>query len=145
MYSSSPPGTTPCVCATVKKLSRILVKLYDAPLVDAGINITQLAVLRCIGRRPGDSLSDVAAELEMDRTTFYRAIAPMERGGWITVREGNNARSKTAILTPKGKRILSKAAEGWTKTQKRVLATFGEERWLRLVNELKELADTTLG
>ncbi len=145
MYSSNPPGTTPCVCNTVKKLSRVLVRVYDAALVEAGISITQLAALRCIGRRAGDSLSDVAAELEMERTSFYRAIAPMERQGWITVREGRTARAKTAALTPTGRRVLSRADRGWARTQKNLLGAFGEERWAQLVTELDALADSALG
>ena len=59
-----------CVCTTVKKLSRLLGRAYDEALEGSEINITQLAVMRCIIRRAGEPLCRVAEELEMDRTSL---------------------------------------------------------------------------
>jgi DNA-binding MarR family transcriptional regulator len=75
----------------VKKLSRLLGRAYDEALEGSGINITQLAVMRCIIRRAGEPLSRVAEELEMDRTSLYRAVAPMIRDGWIELTVGTDA------------------------------------------------------
>jgi len=142
VYSSNKPGSIPCACTTVKKLSRVLGKTFDAALDGTGINITQLAVLRCVSRRRGEPLSHVADELEMDRTSLYRAIAPMERDGWISVADGKDARSRTAKLLPKGTAILKKADKGWSQAQSRILDRFGKSNWLSLVTELHRLADS---
>jgi DNA-binding MarR family transcriptional regulator len=144
VYSSNKPGSIPCTCTTVKKLSRVLGKSYDAALSEAGINITQLAVLRCISRRTGEPLSHVAAELEMDRTSLYRAITPMERDGWILVEDGSDARSRTAKLLKKGNAVLKKADKGWDEIQTKILGRFGKNEWLRLVSDLNRLADCAL-
>jgi len=144
VYSSNKPGSIPCTCTTVKKLSRVLGKTYDAALSEAGINITQLAVLRCISRRSGEPLSHVADELEMDRTSLYRAIAPMERDGWISVEDGSDARSRTARLLRKGNAVLKKADKGWDEIQSKILGRFGKDEWLTLVSALNRLADCAL-
>ncbi|WP_338323441.1 MarR family winged helix-turn-helix transcriptional regulator [Granulicella sibirica] len=144
MYSSNKPDSIPCTCTTVKKLSRVLGKSYDAALSEAGINITQLAVLRCISRRSGEPLSHVADELEMDRTSLYRAIAPMERDGWISIEDGNDARSRTAKLLRKGNSVLKKADKGWDEIQSKILGRFGKDEWLTLVSALNRLADCAL-
>jgi DNA-binding MarR family transcriptional regulator len=144
VYSSNKPGSIPCTCTTVKKLSRVLGKSYDAALNKAGINITQLAVLRCIARRSGEPLSHVADELEMDRTSLYRAIAPMERDGWISIEDGNDARSRTAKLLRKGNTVLKKADKGWDEIQSKILGRFGKDEWLTLVSALNRLAGCAL-
>jgi len=116
------------------------VRNYDEALAGSGINITQLAVLRCVARRPGEPLSRVAEELEMDRTSLYRAIAPMLRDGWLKTTPGADARSRAAKLTRMGTRVLAKAGSRWDAIQCRLIGTFGEEAWAALVGELHRLA-----
>ena len=95
----------------MKKLSRILGRAYDAALAGAGVNITQLAVMRCISRRDGEPLVRVAEEMEMDRTSLYRAVNPMVRNGWIVLARGADARSRTAKITKKALNFWPKPAQ----------------------------------
>ncbi len=141
MYASNKLGTVLCACTTVKKLSRILGRVYDAGLADAGINITQLAVIRCINRRPGEPLSRVAEELELDRTSLYRAINPMIRDGWIVVSDGPDSRSRTAKLTRKGNNLLAKARAGWDSVQDAIVQKFGKDNYQGLIEQLYRLAE----
>jgi DNA-binding MarR family transcriptional regulator len=141
VYSSNKPGSTPCACTTVKKVSRLLGRVYDAALVDAGLNITQLGVLRCISRRAGEPLVRVAEELEMDRTSLYRAINPMIRDGWIVFADGVNARTKSAKVTKKGLQVLASADIGWSDVQSQLIRRFGRVEYAALISELHRLAD----
>lgn len=130
----------PCVCTTVKKLSRFLGRVYDASLASSPMNVTQLAVLRCIERRKGQPLTHVAQELEMDRTSLYRALTPMQRQGWVTLTAGANARSRAAQLTREGHRALQKAGDHWEEIQVRIVREFGRRRWSVFVAEMQRLA-----
>lgn len=141
MYTSNSPNSILCACTTVKKLARVLGRAYDDALAGTGINITQFAVMRCIVRRAGEPLSRVAEELEMDRTSLYRAIAPMIRDGWIEIMPGADARSRSAKVTHKGRLLLAKAANRWDSIQERLLGSFGKDAWKALVGELNRLAD----
>jgi DNA-binding MarR family transcriptional regulator len=141
VYTSNKPGAVPCACTTVKKLSRILGRTYDAALAGSGINITQLAVMRCISRRDGEPLVRVAEELEMDRTSLYRAINPMVRDGWIVLAQGADARSRTAKITKKGVQLLAKAGAKWDKIQGPLIEQFGRSAYASLIGELHRLAD----
>jgi DNA-binding MarR family transcriptional regulator len=118
----------------------VLARAYDEGLAGSGINITQLAVMRCIGRRQGEPLSRVAEELEMDRTSLYRAMAPMLRDGWLSFSAGVDARSRSATITRKGNEVLRKADAGWDQMQNRLLKGFGKSEWKALVGELNRLA-----
>jgi DNA-binding MarR family transcriptional regulator len=125
----------------VKKLSRILVRNYDAALADSGISITQLAVMRCISRRVGEPLARVAHELELEKTSLYRALTPMIRDGWIVVADGPSPGSKTAKITKKGDRLLSRAGSGWDDLQNRIIRSFGSKEYAAFMQELNRLAD----
>ena len=125
----------------MKKLSRILGRVYDDGLADSGINITQLAVLRCINRRPGDPLVRIAEELELDRTSLYRAINPMIRDGWIAVVDGPDSRSRTAKVTRKGHDLLANAGDDWDKVQNAIVKNFGKANYQNLIDQLYRLAE----
>ena len=129
----------PCACTSVKKLSRVLGRVYDAALAGSPMNVTQLAVLRCISRRKGEPLMHVAEELEMDRSSLYRALRPMVRDGWVEIGTGLDARSLTAVISSKGNRLLSKAGHRWEEVQTKVVERFGRGEWAAFVASLEKL------
>jgi DNA-binding MarR family transcriptional regulator len=138
--SKHAPSSSPCACTTVKKLSRVLGRVYDARLAPSGINVTQFAVMRCISRHNGEPLARVAEELEMDRTSLYRAIAPMQRDGWITLAAGTDGRSRSALVTRKGVQVIAKAGGEWDQIQNHLIGAFGKEEWRALVKALARLS-----
>ena len=130
----------PCTCTTVRRASRVLARAFDSTLEPAGMGVTQLAVLRAIGRHAGEPLSRVAEDLRMDRTSFYRAIAPMRRDGWIMLTEGPTARARSASITARGRRALQAVSAPWARTQTAIVEKFGRSAWASLVTELERLA-----
>jgi DNA-binding MarR family transcriptional regulator len=141
VYTSLPPGKTQCACTTVKKLSRVLGRVYDSKLSPVGLNITQQAVLRCISRRAGEPLVRIAEELEMDRTSLYRALTPMIRDGWVASMSAKGSRFRTARLTKAGRRVLDSANQKWANVQGTLISRFGQASYDSLLAELYRLAD----
>jgi len=119
----------------------VLGRIYDSKISPVGLNITQQAVLRCVARRPGEPLVRIAEELEMDRTSLYRALSPMVRDGWIETSEGKGSRFRTAKLTKTGRRVLDGANTRWTELQTRLIQRFGAKSYESLLTELHRLAD----
>lgn len=119
----------------------MLGRVYDSALAPSGINVTQFAVMKCISRRHGEPLARIAEELEMDRTSLYRAIAPMVRDGWITLAPGTDSRSRSAVVTRKGLRVLAKAATQWEQIQNHLIGTFGKSDWSAMVKALHRLGE----
>jgi DNA-binding MarR family transcriptional regulator len=116
-------------------------RVYDSHISSAGINITQFAVLRCIARRAGEPLVRIAEEMEMDRTSLYRAIAPMLRDGWLADGQPVNPRFRTAKVTRKGRLVLAAATKRWNRLQRQVIGRFGQGAYDSLLSELHRLAD----
>jgi DNA-binding MarR family transcriptional regulator len=141
VYTSLRPGEMQCACTTVKKLSRVLGRVYDSKVSSVGLNITQHAVLRCISRRSGEPLVRIAEELEMDRTSLYRALTPMIRDGWVASPNAIGSRFRTARLTKAGRRILDSANQKWADVQGALTGRFGQASYDSLLAELYRLAD----
>jgi DNA-binding MarR family transcriptional regulator len=139
VYTSLRPGEVQCACTTVKKLSRILGRVYDSKVSSVGLNITQHAVLRCISRRAGEPLVRIAEELEMDRTSLYRALTPMIRDGWVASMSAKGSRFRTARLTKAGRRVLDNANQKWADFQSTLISRFGQASYDSLRAELYRL------
>lgn len=107
--------------------------------------MTQFAVMRCISRHEGEPLTRVAEELEMDRTSLYRAIAPMVRDGWVTLAPRADCRSRSAVVTRKGLQVLAKAGEEWEQIQNNLIGAFGRSEWTALVKALNRLKGVCRG
>jgi DNA-binding MarR family transcriptional regulator len=119
----------------------VLARAFDAALAHAGLNVKQLAVLRAVQRHEGEALSRVAADLSMDRTSLYRAVATMQRDGWVTIGDGADARARAAKVTARGRRVLEAADPHWMRTQTEIIGRFGRDAWTALVSELQRLAE----
>jgi DNA-binding MarR family transcriptional regulator len=130
----------PCACTTVRRASRVVARAFDVVLEPAGLNITQLAVLRAIQRHPNEPLTRVAEDLCMDRTSLYRAVNRMQRDGWLRIAAGPDARSRAAKFTTKGRRLLDAADPPWARVQSAIIERFGRDKWMALVSELERLS-----
>ena len=140
MAESAASVPRPCVCTTVRRVSRVLARAFDAVLEPIGLNVTQLAVLRAIQRHPNEPLTRVAEDLCMDRTSLYRAVSRMQRDGWLKIAAGADARSRTAEFTSRGRRVLHAADLPWGRAQTAIIERFGRDKWRALVSELERLA-----
>lgn len=131
MHSDRSPVDLPCACTTVRKAARAISRVYDDALAGAGMNVGQLAILRAIGRADpaGVALGSLAATLVMDNTSLYRALAPLERAGWVEITPSGTGRAKRVRHTDAGRAATAAAAAAWQAVQSRIVTAFGVARW----------------
>src|SRR2546423_11508459 len=142
MYIHQMSYSSPCACTTLRKAARAVTRFYDAAIERAGITTTQFAVLRAAERAGTVTMSRVADDLVMDRTSLYRTVAPMLRDGWLrSAPSDDDARAKCVVITPLGRSRMACAAREWDVVQARVVAHIGHRRWGRLSASLLEIAD----
>jgi len=93
------------------------------------LRATQYSILARLQRNGTMTISALAAELVMDRTTLGRNILPLERDGLIAVGSGkSDRRSKELRLTDRGVARFRTALKGWQEAQARFETTFGAKR-----------------
>jgi DNA-binding MarR family transcriptional regulator len=129
-----------CTCTSVRRTGRMLGQLYDTIMAPSGLRNTQFALLNRIDQETPVSMGDLAELLAMDRTTLTRALAPLERQGWVLVEAGTDRRTRQVRLTASGEATREAARPLWRQAQAHVAMKFGEERLAALRQELAALA-----
>jgi DNA-binding MarR family transcriptional regulator len=113
----------PCACTTLRRAARALTAAYDADLAPSGLRITQFSILRRLARHGPLSVTRLAAEAALDRSTMGRNLNPLERRGLVRIEGGNvDQRERVAYLTAAGEAAIEAALPYWRETQKRIAA-----------------------
>ena len=127
-----------CACATLRKTSRTITRLYDEALKPSGLLATQYMVLVAIQKEHPVTIGQLAEIMVMDRTTLTRNLKPLEKSGLIVNGKGEDQRTHVVSLTLKGKTAVEKAFPMWRKAQTHVATTLGPKRLVHLLSDLKE-------
>jgi DNA-binding MarR family transcriptional regulator len=118
-----------CNCLALRQAARHVTQFYDQFLAPSGLRTTQFSILARLQRLGPMTISALAADLVMDRTTLGRNLQPLEREGLVAVVTGRtDRRSREIRLTDTGAERLRTAVEGWVKAQAGFEAVFGERR-----------------
>jgi DNA-binding MarR family transcriptional regulator len=120
-----------CTCARLRRLTRRMTALYDRELAPTGLRLTQyslLATLRREGKDVGVAVSDLAAAMDMDRTTLTRNLRPLLDQGLVELRaDPADARVRRALITADGQAAFLNAVPHWRTAQDFVNRTLGED------------------
>jgi len=130
-----------CACFNLRKASRAVTQLYDQILQPSGLLTTQFTLVVAISIAGSTTITRLAEDLVMDRTTLTRNLKPLERQGLIEIVPGQDQRTRVVALTAEGREALTKAIPLWEQVQASVVEGLGQNRWSRL---LSDLSDTVL-
>src|SRR5262245_9772968 len=78
----------PCACANIRRLSRLVTRLYDAELRESDLEVTQFGVLSALKHLGRATHGEIARGLGMDSTTMTRVIGVLGRRGWVISEAG---------------------------------------------------------
>jgi DNA-binding MarR family transcriptional regulator len=87
------------------------------------------------------TIGELADKLSIERTTLSRNLAIMEAAAWISIRPGDDARSRLVSVTNKGRAAVSASFDAWRRAQAAVAAAIGPSG----VGALRALSRTQLG
>ena len=130
---------SPCVCNTLRMVSRTVTQLYDDILRPSGLRVTQYTILATLARRGEANLRQLENELAIDQTTLTRSLGLLEGGGVIERVPHPDGRIKAMRLTSKGRRVLTVARPLWAQAQNKVLRELGTRAWADAERRLAHL------
>lgn len=130
-----------CSCFNLRKTTRVITQFYDHCLSPAGIRITQFSLLVSMAAEPTQTLTQLATNLVMDRTTLTRNLKPLEKAGLIQSISAKDRRSKAYALTEKGQEALRIGIPLWHNAQKKVTDLLGNDRFQFILKELNVLTN----
>ena len=119
-----PGRLSPCVCSTLRMVSRAVTQLYDDILRPSGLRVTQFSILATMARSGEANLRQLEAGLAIDQTTLTRSLNLLERDRMIERVPHPDGRIKAMRLTRKGRRVLNVARPLWAQAQDKVLRTW---------------------
>ncbi len=120
---------TTCVCLNLRKAARAVTQVFDNALQPLGLRSTQLPVLVTLALSGSMTITLLAEELVMDRTSLTRLLKPLEIAGLLEIVPGEDRRTRGVSLTDRGKETVANAIPLWEKAQAYVLERMGRRRW----------------
>src|SRR5712664_3098474 len=119
----------PCACQNLRRLSRVVTRIYDQELRRAGLEITQFGLLTALAAVGEANQKRLSAGFAMDSTTLTRTLGLLRRQGWVRVRRGKDRRERLFRLTQAGKRQMAEAEPYWGRAEQRLRREFGDTGW----------------
>jgi DNA-binding MarR family transcriptional regulator len=135
----------PCACANIRRLSRLVTRLYDAELHESGLEVTQFGVLSAVRKLGDASHGQLARGFGMDSTTVTRTVGLLERRGWVARRIGADRRERIYRITAAGRRQLAEARAGWQRAEDRVREIVGDEALTAVLAAATAMGTTRAG
>jgi len=119
--------TTQCLCLASRRAARAITREFDRALRAHGIKATQFTLLATLALKGPQPIGELADFIGADRTTLTRNLAVAEGQSLVSIRPGEDARSRVASITPRGRQTLLRALSNWREVQKRLTAAIGKQ------------------
>lgn len=106
-----------CTCINLRRASMAVTGLYDQYLAPSGLHISQFSLLKHLTVLGPVSVSELALEMRLDRTTLVRNLKALEQSGYVEDTSAEGSRNRCLTLTGRGKALYNDAAELWEEAQ----------------------------
>jgi DNA-binding MarR family transcriptional regulator len=116
----------PCTGARARRLTRRLTSFYEQHLRAIGLKLGQYSLLMHLSEEP-QSMTELAARLEMDRTTLTRSLGPLLDRAWVKTIAGADARQRLFALSEEGLLFRLQARQHWEQAQLALEAQLGRD------------------
>jgi DNA-binding MarR family transcriptional regulator len=116
-----------CLCKRTRAAARAITRVYDDELRETGLRPSQVEDLVTVAANSELSITALAEELGMDRTTLTRNLRPLEKRGLIALSSEGRHRTRLVRLTPTGEAALGGLIGHWERAQTAMERQLGNE------------------
>ena len=131
----------PCACQNLRRLSRVVTRIYDQELRRAGLEITQFGLLTALAAVGEANQKRLSAGFAMDSTTLTRTLGLLRRQGWVRVRHGKDRRERLFSLTRAGQRQMAEAQPHWERAERRLRQELGDAGWKSMKQTVSRMTE----
>ncbi len=117
-----------CLASRVRRLERVVARIYDGALRGTGVTGPQLSLLVAVELAGPTTAAFVGQRLQLEKSTVSRNLARLAAAGLIQTQGGLR-------ITPRGSATIRQCHPLWRRAQARLLAELGP-RQRRLVDAL---------
>lgn len=130
-----------CHCITMRRASNAITEYYDAAFKPLQLTTSQYSLLKNLSRLETASTSELAEQMNLDRSTLVRNLKPMLQRGLICDLAKENARNHKYTLSESGEKLLQKAMPVWAQAQEEIREYLGGEKIEELMEMLYRLQE----
>ena len=94
---------------------------------ESGVRATQFTILSQLMLRGEMPIGKLAGILGMERTTLTRNLTLLEQRKWISIKAGDDPRSRIIGITAQGRGIVRRGFPYWSKAQAQVGKMLGAD------------------
>jgi len=116
-----------CFCLASRQAARKITRLYDSYMQNAGMRATQFTILVQLVLRGEMPIGRLATVLSTERTTLTRNLGLLEQNNWISIRAGDDPRSRLVTITAQGRAAVRRGFPFWTQAQAHVGRLLGDD------------------
>jgi DNA-binding MarR family transcriptional regulator len=128
----------------LRRLTRVVTRIYDLELRKAGLEITQFGLLTALAMTGETNQKRLSAGFAMDSTTLTRTLRLLLKQGWIQVRRGKDKRERLFSLTRAGKRQMAESQQYWGLAEQRLRQALGDAGWKQMKNTASRVTEVAL-
>lgn len=128
-----------CMAFRVRRTSRIVTRLYDQALAEAGLSSPQLTLLAAVANRPDLKMGELAEVLGFEPSSLSRAMATLVRRRWVRAVDVDDRRERLYEITDRGREVARKAWTLWSDAQAEVKRRLGPGELEALARSLDAL------
>ncbi|WP_029005292.1 MarR family winged helix-turn-helix transcriptional regulator [Azorhizobium doebereinerae] len=130
-----------CLCRRIQQASRTVGKRFDEAFRPVGLSNWQFTLLMALAAPKPRTVSQVAADLGMDRTTATKNLQPLERRGLVEIRaDVKDRRVRRITLTREGQALLGEAIARWRTVNEAVAAPLSRGDLAALMSGLEAIS-----
>lgn len=134
----------PCACQNLRRVTRVVTRIYDEELRKAGLEVTQFGLLTALAATEEANQKRLSAGFAMDSTTLTRTLGLLLRQGWVRVRPGKDRRERLFRLTQAGKRQMAEAQRYWERAEQRLRTELGDQGWKSMRQTVSRITEAAL-
>jgi len=131
----------PCACQSLRRLSRVVTRIYDRELRRAGLEITQFGLLTALAAVGEANQKRLSAGFAMDSTTLTRTLGLLRKQGWVHARRGKDRRERLYRLTEAGERQMTTAQPHWERAERRLRKELGDVGWKSMKQTVSRMTE----
>ena len=119
-------ATAACIAQRVRRMSRIITRVYDDSLRPLGITASQFTLLTQLAQRDGVTASEIGHGLDIEKSTLSRNLKRLLALNLIKMDPPAGRRGRGLHLTVTGDSTIVSAYPVWQEAQSRALAVMGD-------------------
>ena len=131
----------PCACQNLRRVTRVVTRIYDQELRKGGIEIAQFGLLTALAATGEANQKRLSAGFAMDSTTLTRTLGLLRKQGWVRVKYGKDRRERLFSLTQAGRRHLAEAQPHWEVAEKRLREKLGDAGWKSMKETVSRITE----